>query len=775
MPNETKAPTVFISYSHDSPEHQNRVLSFSNRLRSDGVDTILDQYLEIPPPEGWPRWMDRQIRDADFVLMVCTETYYRRVMGEEEAGRGLGVRWEGNLIYQHIYNAETTNVRFIPLLFERGALAHIPTPLQATTWYQLDAQYEPLYRRLTRQTSSVKAPLGTRVGVPALDRRLDFFQPWNVPFERNPAFLGRDRELQDVENALAARGIQAISGLGGVGKSQMAVEYAWRHRGDYGAILWANAATEQSLIANYADIARLLELPKRDATDQADVRDAVVAWLGEHDRWLLIFDNVDDTALLDQRFPRARAGHVLLTSRRQEFQTLGILQPLRLQELGVQDGRDFLLKRTGRDESEAAEALARELGGLPLALEQAAAYIVDRQARIETYLASYRKRQLELLEKHLPALGAHSASVSTTWSLNFAEVERFPASADLLRLSAFLAPDAIPLELLQRGAVQLPMSIVMADGFDDPLGPDELLAPLTRYSLIRRDVAVNTFAVHRLTQAVLRHELDAGQQREWAERATMVVSAAFPSVEFKTWPLCERLLPHAVACAGWIEGWNIDSAGAGRLLNQAALYLEARSRYSEAEPLLVRALELARRTLGANDSGLATQLNNLANLYNMLGRSSEAETLLLQALEVYSRQATPDEGAMSFPLDNLADLYRKQRRYAEAEPLFRRSLAIAERIFGAESLETASTLNSLAWMYTAANRYEEAAPLYERALSIQGARLGEHDPELAITLTNYGSLSANQGQADKAESLFKRALRYGSGPSGRITCTSRTA
>lgn len=106
---------VFISYSWDSEDHVRSVLQFSDRLRSEGIDCVLDQY-EVSPPEGWPRWMDRKIRDAQFVLMVCTETYYKRVMGDEEAGKGLGVRWEGGLIYQHIYNAGTMNNKFIPVL-----------------------------------------------------------------------------------------------------------------------------------------------------------------------------------------------------------------------------------------------------------------------------------------------------------------------------------------------------------------------------------------------------------------------------------------------------------------------------------------------------------------------------------------------------------------------------------------------------------------------------------------------------------------------------------
>ncbi|MHB8523755.1 MAG: SEFIR domain-containing protein [Limisphaerales bacterium] len=160
-------PKVFISYSHDSPDHRARVLALANRLRGNGIDCMIDQYIVVPP-EGWPRWMDREICQAEFVLLVCTKTYFRRVMGEEQKGKGLGVRWEGRLIFQHIYNAGTTNTKFIPILFESGTRAHVPTPLQSTTFYAVhtDEGYEDLYRRLTNQPRPVPPELGKLRGLP---------------------------------------------------------------------------------------------------------------------------------------------------------------------------------------------------------------------------------------------------------------------------------------------------------------------------------------------------------------------------------------------------------------------------------------------------------------------------------------------------------------------------------------------------------------------------------------------------------------------------------
>jgi hypothetical protein len=162
-PAKTGYPEVFISYSQDSVEHMEQVLRLSNRLREDGIDCNIDQY-EVSPPDGWPRWMDKNIRDSKYVVLVCTERYLSRVMGQEKEGTGLGVRWEGNLVYQHIYNAGTLNTRFIPVVLKDEDKRFIPTPLQGSSYYCLaiDAGYEDLYGRLTGQSKTEKPKLGKR-------------------------------------------------------------------------------------------------------------------------------------------------------------------------------------------------------------------------------------------------------------------------------------------------------------------------------------------------------------------------------------------------------------------------------------------------------------------------------------------------------------------------------------------------------------------------------------------------------------------------------------
>lgn len=170
---DSKPPKVFISYSHDSPEHMDRVLELSNRLRDDGIDCTVDQY-ETSPPQGWPRWCEDQLEQADYVLVACTEKYRQRFRAKEERGKGLGVKWEGAVITQDIYDAEANNTRFIPVTFTPEDAAYIPTVLRGATRYELEGDYEKLYRHITGQPLVLKPQLGKRKSLPPLARQQSF-------------------------------------------------------------------------------------------------------------------------------------------------------------------------------------------------------------------------------------------------------------------------------------------------------------------------------------------------------------------------------------------------------------------------------------------------------------------------------------------------------------------------------------------------------------------------------------------------------------------------
>ncbi|MFH0904550.1 MAG: tetratricopeptide repeat protein [Methanobacteriota archaeon] len=760
-------PKVFISYSHDSDEHKDRVLALSDCLRTDGINCTIDKDVDSPP-EGWPQWMSNQIVGADFVLVVCTETYERRFRGKEETEEGLGAIWEGAIITQKLYEAKAKNTQIIPILLSNGNKSDIPIVLRSATYYRPDTDkgYKSLLNRLKNPLNKLKSNQNTY----SLHITPKCIPLRNVPFQRTPYFTGRKEVLKQLHNTLksdkTAVLAQAISGLGGIGKTQTVVEYTYQYRNEYEAVLWVKADTREALISDYAALAHVLDLPEKDAKEQTLAVAAVRHWLENNSGWLLVFDNADEPGLLEDYIPIDHKGHILLTSRAQLFDNLGISKPVQLEKMPPDEAKEFLLKRTGRSKLTQAEdepllKIAEELDYLPLALEQAGAYIKELKASFSNYLSSYRTRGMDIFKKHPPITGKYPESVATTWLLNFEEVERTSkASAELLTVSAFLHPDNIPLGLIIMGASEFGETITSAieDIEKDPLVLDELLFPLTRFSLISRDVGTLTYSIHRLVQAVIRDRMDDDTQRLWAERTVRGVSCAIPHPYFSHWRFSDQMLSHAVVSAGLIEKYGFEFQEAALLLNQAGLFLDDHDRYTEAETMYIRALKIYEKSLGKDHSNVATLISNLATHYNVQGKYDESEPLYRHALEIKEKLIGKDHPEVATLFNNLATLYYEQGKYDDAELLYKCALEIKEKSFGRDHPSLTNPLNNLALLYDAQGKYNEAELLYRHAMEIAEKSLGKNHPNLAKSLNNIAELYRAQGKYTEAEPLYRRAL-----------------
>ena len=553
--------------------------------------------------------------------------------------------------------------------------------------------------------------------------------------------------------------------MGGIGKTQTALEYAYRYAEFYQAIFWVKADSRLALTSSFIEIASLLKLPEKDAQESEQAVSAVMNWLERHEGWLLIFDNADSPELVKPFRPRNAMGHVLLTSRAQLFDRLGISTPIELQTMTADEAVEFLFTRTGRDTSNPAEKaaalkLADELGYLPLALEQAGAYILAKHARFQDYLASYGKQRLKLLQQASPVAGEYPESVLTTWKMNFSEVERASeAAADVLTLCAFLSPDHIPFELIVEGRQQLGPAITAAlsDVDENPLLLNEMLAPLMLYSLVRVDSEQRTFSLHRLVQEVVQARLDESARRAWAERAVEALNEALPMVAFETWLSCERLLPHARQAARLIQQWQIVSQSAARLLNQSGVYCYFRGQYKEAESLYKQAVAIFEKALGPDHPEVAQILNNLAELYRNQGKLTDAEPLYKKALDIFEKALGPDHPQVATSLNNLALLYKQQGKLAEAEPLYKQALDISEKALDPNHPNIANRLNNLAMLYHQQGKLADAEPLYKQAIDIFKKALGLQHPTLAVCLENYAGLLRAMHRDDEAEELDNRA------------------
>lgn len=595
---------------------------------------------------------------------------------------------------------------------------------------------------------------------------------WNVPFRRNPCFTGRTDLLQRLHEQLAQTHSIALTGLGGIGKTQTAIEYAYRYRQHYRAVLWMRAASQETLTADLVALAHLLRLPGSDSQDQAYIMAAVKRWLAREQGWLLILDNADDLTLVEDVLPAGARGHAIVTTRAQATGMLA--ENLAVEQLDQAEGILLVLRRAKLLAPDApldnasrllhaqARAIVQALDGFPLALDQAGAYLEETGCSLADYLILYARHQHVLLSR----AGAESAdyphTVASTWALAFAQLEHAtPAAADLLRLCAFLQPDAIAEEIFAEGAASL--GPVLGPVAADLLQLNEALRALRRYSLVRRDPEARMLSLHRLVQVVLRDRLDGATARQWAERAVLALDATIPAIDHTTWNRCERLLPQAQVAATLIEEFRFAFPEAAHVLHQAGSYLHERGLHAQAEPFLQQALRVGEAVWGARHLETASLLNALALAIYHQSKLEQAEPLFLRALAIRQELLDARHAEVAESLSNLGELYHIQGKHAQAEPLYLQALAIWEHPSETGRVQVAqghgTTLSDLAVLFERMGRIDQAEALHRRALSIREERLGPDHPDTAESLNNLAFFSGGQGDYAQAEQLLYRAVR----------------
>jgi tetratricopeptide (TPR) repeat protein len=313
-----------------------------------------------------------------------------------------------------------------------------------------------------------------------------------------------------------------------------------------------------------------------------------------------------------------------------------------------------------------AGTIVSEMDGLPLALDQAGAYIEETGCSVATYLDIYRKQRAELLKRRGGLKPDHPLPVASTWSLSFQKVEAAnQAAADLLRLCAFLAPDAIPEEIITAGESDLCQNLQSLA--EDPVKLQDAIGELRKYSLVRRNPD-QVLTIHRLVQEVLKASMNDKIRHAWAERAVRAVNSVFPHVEVATWQQCKRYLPHAQVCAELISEYALAFPEAARLLNQAAFYLYEHALYEQAEPLYRRALAIVEKLLGPEHPDTATSLNNLAALYDAQGEYEHAEPLYQRALAIREQLLGPEHPDTATIRENYQRLLSDMKQRGKGQP-----------------------------------------------------------------------------------------------------------
>jgi tetratricopeptide (TPR) repeat protein len=639
-------------------------------------------------------------------------------------------------------------------------------PSAAKQRQQQNEHLQCLYALDSRHPEITFANVDNLVAQVAVSTLLDLLRqatarqpPQNLPYPTlGPLFKGREVFLRTLREQLlptvgSAR--KALYGLGGIGKTRLAIEYAWQYQAEYTALLFVRADKATSLENNLAALCGLL-VPTSASPDPLKSEDQLritLNWLSQNSGWLLIIDNVDTpeaVATAKEWLPRLTSGHILLTTRVSEWGKHA--DSLMVDVLHPDDAKSFLLARTPHrqttptDEDEAL-ALAQDLGQLALALEHAGAYIDVLHITFSAYrmrLAANAATLLEWLDMGLT--NDYECTIAATWLTTFQQL--LPDAKTLLNRLAWLARAPVPRALLD---VPVPNSTAL----DFALAERDLV----RYSFLTHGANYTAFSVHRLVQLVTRTQLREDKQAAFQE-ALGWIDTAFDGnpQDVRTWPMLLPLQAHALELTTEYAPTFANPEPTGQLLNKVSLLLSAKAEFGRAEPLMRQALILVEASFGLNHPTVAACLNNLASLLQATNRMAEAEPLYRRALAITEDSLGPDHPEVALKLNNLAGLLQATNRLAEAEPLYRRGLALTEDSFGLDHPSVATQLSNLASLLHETNRLIEAEQLYRRALAIDEDSFGPDHPFVASCLSRLASLLQDTNRMAEAEPLYRRAL-----------------
>ncbi|MFF1902909.1 FxSxx-COOH system tetratricopeptide repeat protein [Kitasatospora sp. NPDC058218] len=562
-----------------------------------------------------------------------------------------------------------------------------------------------------------------------------------------PNCVGREDELSWLRHVLTTGGGTAVSqpptihGLGGIGKTTLALTYAHRHRRDYALIWWINAESPNRIEQSLAALAvRLYPAWAGKATEKEGVAWAM-AWLQWHPGWLLVYDNAEAPRDLDPYLSLAGGHHLITTRRTTGWRSvptyeLGALLPDEATELLLT--RALGARAPRPRERHEARTLAAEFGYLPLALDQAGAYLAEHPTvSIDVY-----RRSLDT-KLHKAADGTDpERTIARIWAHTVQTLQsRSPLAVTVLNALAWLAPDDIPVTLLRHAV-------------DDAEDLDDALALLRTYSMIT--LTSETAGIHRLVQTVLRTAPDRPGRAE-ADRALAGALDALPKPGDTPAPDWDSLIPHLSALAATASDGHHEDAASGHY-ETAAAYLHRLGREAGAIHLLEATVARRRRSLGPSHPDTLASRNNLATAYHAAGNLRHAITILESTLARRTKALGDTHPDTLTTRTNLAFAYQETGDLDHAIPLFEAGLGESERALGANHPDALSSSNNLAAAYQAAGDFERAIPLHRVTLTLSEQALGPTHPHTLTYRNNLATAYQAAGNLDHAVELLEKAL-----------------
>ncbi|MBL7491714.1 FxSxx-COOH system tetratricopeptide repeat protein [Frankia sp. AgW1.1] len=575
---------------------------------------------------------------------------------------------------------------------------------------------------------------------------------WNVP-PRNPNFVGRDSHLDALCLALTRDRQYAVAlcGMGGVGKTNLAIEYCYRYASEYAIVWWVSAEQPELINEHLTSLATYLGLV--DRSDVSQSAEAVRDELRRRHDWLIVFDNAEQPSDIRNNL-MAGSGRIIVTSRNPRWSSFG-----RRVDVGIlsrDEATQLLLRRIPEIDSHTAEVLAAELGDLPLALEQASSYIEETTITPNRYLDIFRTQSAELLTRG--NVDGYPWNLDTVWSLSLDRLRDMnPAALHLLQVCAFLAPTTIPLSLLAKSVD--PSFIDHTPTLACEIATFEIVGVLVRYGLATR--LSNGLQIHRMVQIATRERMSHRERLDTASSAGETIISSVPNDSLsknEIWARWQDLLPHVLVLTRHRDLAH-DPLTAARLSNCAAVYLHDRADLEASSRLLEQALKLVENTSESTDLLGAEILVNLGRVLRDQGRPLAARRCVEQALVIREECCGPESLLVADALLFLGHALRDSGESQAACDALERAVRIREGSLGPHHPDVADVLMSHGFMLRDIGEYGHARTLHERALGIALSTYGGKHPRVATALVHLGGVLRVLGELERSRDLLEQALR----------------
>ncbi|KAF2260546.1 kinesin light chain [Lojkania enalia] len=617
--------------------------------------------------------------------------------------------------------------------------------------------------------------------------------PSTIPFSQNNHFVGRESELVELEVKLfrdKQTTIMAIVGRAGTGKSQLALELAYRTRqkSKSCSVFWIDASDIGSLHQSYASIARKLNIPGWD-DEEADIKQLVKPYLSRKRprQYLLIFNNIEDINLGSNRLSTARAANLIdylpqsnlcsiiyITTNSNIAKRLALQNTIELGAITLRTAQimleNYLNTPVLGSEQQKAKLLLQELLYLPLAIVQAAAYINTRNITLQKYRSRLVRKKEEVLERssELPKdkLQEYSTTgpVATTLFISMDQIRCNSALAvDYPFLAACVDRKDIPLDLLEASS---------------PREREDAIKTLNNYALITRRPAESALDLHQLVHHALREWLQKQERLDQQTQNTIIqLLRVFPDYDHSSRKLFTQVMEKFKKVYGdehpdtltrrWKEAEELEVQvmetrkrafgddhpdTLSSIANLASTFWN-QGRWKEAEELEVQVMEMRKKVLGDENLDTLTSMANLASTYRNQGRWKEAEKLEVQVIKTFKRILGDEHPDTLTSIANLALTYQNQGRWKEAEELEVQTVETRKRVFGDEHPDTLTSMANLASTYQNQGRWKEAEELEVQVIETSKRVLGDEHPSTLISIANLASTYRNQGRWKEAEEL----------------------